>query len=1369
MDNKEYIKIGSKVLNEEGIKSILKDVDKIFKFISNQKLNYKKDIGNCAYKNLNSEETNKDNVISIIGERGSGKTSVLKTVKYIIEKLKLMEKQKNEDFDKMVNDYTFLKILDGNNANIRITNGSNEETYCINCNFKSNCELIKTIECIKKCPINTGILTNNTIKNMQCKINFENDIIIDIVKPEIFDQNDLLGFMIGYLKKHEEEVGEIWKNFSKSEKQEYYKHLNDKNEQKTTNCDSLSNPVKDKFNKLQRMYIKRREEYEELVREKGFESIDKYMDDITEVLYSDACIIKKFKDFIEQLIDFKEHISKENNTCIYMFFDDMDLCNNGHDRILKTILNFFMTDRIIVFISADIESLKSKLTLDYLNSENLLRRELLDIDFGNASQVEYSNYKKSVMKRYNTLAIDFINKIMSPKNRYYLSKLNKDKIINFQSNENKDKGGIGFFEKINSLVKIVNLETEKKDQKNNFLNNNSEFIDAYSFIFPNKPRGMINIYSALLELSSELSLMKRNDSEKYYKEIYYDSKLMLLDNFFGIIINSNNDYLDYKNILENNRINDFNADFDYDYIYQIFKDKLEEIELKLKKKHNFENKEETTLTNEYKEEKIQIVKNTMQIFILFIFFENLKAKIVSGKDFHNDSEYIAKNMKIKTYLKEIINSINTTKFKESEFDIINDQMDIKDILRIYSLMFDKLYTMTNQNSLDLYLDILKNIDYENNKEKMKTKIKDNNIKSEDENNKTKDNKTNVEELLKIYSIELFSEDIIWFEKIMNYILLKQGDTIDIILKDITPYVEVLGNNELYQLKNKLKHNDYKDVDNKEAANLYLETINLFINKDTNETKNIEFLLNEQNDDIKIILNLLVAVYNLRKKYNSNDADVNRLREIFHNSGFKVNEDLINKKIKNEGQYDYYEYNIIHNNTDKNIKDLLKNITNLNSNVENIFDCFYKYISDEIGFYLYDFSHLSKSILKENNKRQIEDFDRENINNIKILIKKQFDNNKIQNNLLNVNTFTEKNIDILFESIQLNINKIEILEKIINMSTNYIDNITPYEYQNKQYNELMELFRDSQDSSLDIDKTKEENRYLIYCQLKETIEYSIWILNNIYIDIENILDELSKRAVFRLNGLFDLFKENKEKLKDYLEDLKRKSNDIFAGFKEYELIENENSKINNILDKDSYYNKFNENKISNNFKDLYVFLNRKSTSKEDLNNEENRDIINKLYNYRAKVQPFINRVVYDEKNEYIKIFDEIIKNKDVQMKAKLLKFIKDIRYKLISSGYVETEYREILNELELLTKEDSYYIKSLIEDLMKQYEVTVDEFDISYFENLTQLLYWIRIYVDKNRSQDKYMNTNYVDFIKSYIDKVDDTSKIATFYNTRVGV
>lgn len=1357
MDNKEYIKIGSKVLNEEGIKSILKDVDKIFKFISDQKLNYKKNAGNCTYKNLNSEEidynSNKDNVISIIGERGSGKTSVLKTVKYIIEKLKLMEKQKNEDFDKMVNDYNFLKILDGNNANIRITNGSNEETYCINCKFKSNCELIKTIECIKKCPLNTEVLTNNTIKSMKCEINFENDIIIDIVKPEIFDQNDLLGFMIGYLKKHEKKVGKIWKNFSESEKQECYKYLNDENEQKTTNCDLLINPVKDKFNKLQCMYIKRREEYEELVRENGFESIDKYMEDITEVLYSDVCIIKKFKDFIKVLIKFKEYRSKENNTCIYMFFDDMDLCNNGHDRILKTILNFFMTDRIIVFISADIESLKSKLTLDYLNSENLLRRELLDIDFGNASQVEYSNYKKSVMKRYNTLAIDFINKIMSPKNRYYLSKLNKYEIINFQSNENKDEDE-NKNKDSNKFLKVINK-----------LLKNNEFIDAYSFIFPNKPRGMINIYSALLELSSELSLM----NSKCYKESDYKQRLILLDNFFGVIINSNNDYLDYKNILENNRINDFNSDFDYDYIYQIFKDKLEEIELRLKKKHNFENKEETTLTNEYKEEKIQIVKNTMQIFILFIFFENLKANIVSGKDFHNDSEYIVKNMKIKTYLKEIINSINTTKFEESKFDFINDQMDIKDILRIYSLMFEKLYTMTNQNSLDLYLDILKNIDYENNKEKIKTKIKDNNIKSEDENNKTKDNKTNVEELLKIYSIELFSEDIIWFEKIMNYILLKQGDTIDIILKDITPYVEVIGNNELNQLKNKLKHNDYKDVDNKEAANLYLETINLFINKDINETKNIEFLLNEQNDDIKIILNLLVAVYNLRKKYNSNDADVNRLREIFNNSGFEVSKENINEEIESEKSNNTYKYNIINKSTGKNIKDLLKNIANLNSNVENIFDCFYKYISDEIGFYLYDFSHLSKSILKENNKRQIEDFDRENINNIKILIKKQFDNNKIQNNLLNVNTFTEKNIDILFESIQLNINKIEILEKIINMSTNYIDNITPYEYQNKQYNELMELFRDSQDSSLDIDKTKEENRYLIYCQLKETIEYSIWILNNIYIDIENILDELSKRAVFRLNGLFDLFKENKEKLKDYLEDLKRKSNDIFAGFKEYELIENENSKINNILDKDSYYNKFNENKISNNFKDLYVFLNRKSTSKEDLQNEENRDIINKLYNYRAKVQPFINRVVYDERNEYIKIFDEIIINKDVQMKAKLLKFIKDIKYKLTRSGYAETEYREILNELELLTKEDSYYIKSLIEDLTKQYEVTVDEFDISYFENLTQLLYWIRIYVEKNRSQDKYMNTNYVDFIKSYIDTVDDTSKVATFYNTRVGV
>lgn len=450
--NQNRVEIASSILKEDGLRLILSNVDKIFNFIELKK-------GEFSNKKINID-SNKDNVISIIGERGSGKTSVLKTIKYIIEKLKTIEKPNCENFDKIVDDYSFLKILDKNNLNISITNQSNESIHCINCKLKTDCKLIENIEDINKCPFNMVVLTKKINENRECKYNFTKDILVDIIKPEIFDQNDLLGFMIGHLRDHEKEANLSWKNFSKTEKKDYYNYSKFENKNKNNeiiSCNFLENPIREKYKKLQHMYIKRKEEYKELVRERGFENIDKYMDDITDILYSDACIITKFKDFIKELILFKEFKSGIKNICLYMFFDDMDLCNKEHEKILKTILNFFMIDRIIVFISADMESLQSKLTLEYLNSENLLNKDLLEIDFGNSCKPIFSTAKNnSAFRRYNTLAIDFINKIMAPKNRYYLSNLNRDQIINFQPNQIGNDNRDGFFEIINLLINNTN-------------------------------------------------------------------------------------------------------------------------------------------------------------------------------------------------------------------------------------------------------------------------------------------------------------------------------------------------------------------------------------------------------------------------------------------------------------------------------------------------------------------------------------------------------------------------------------------------------------------------------------------------------------------------------------------------------------------------------------------------------------------------------------------------------------------------------------------------------------------------------------------------------------------------------------------------
>ncbi|WXR61424.1 hypothetical protein WG909_14135 [Peptostreptococcaceae bacterium AGR-M142] len=594
------IKIGATPLLEASLKEICPNYNEIINITENIRV---------KYSNLKSKDIDvNDNVISILGARGSGKSSVLMSIRNIVE----------SEF------YSKLKY-DESKAYIDI----NLDDFWKNIKENKNKEEKKT--------------------------NLDIDIIMPTIKPELLENNDLLGWLIGYFFKEVEKTKKYWNDLNIHEKTKY---IGRNNQKINSYCEyEHENPVRKAYKNLQYSYIKRKDNYKDLITNMAYSDIDKYLDDVKDSLYSDVNVLEKFKIFIREFIDFKKNFCSKGikEPLIHIFFDDMDLIKNGCIKILESIIFYLSLPNIIVYIAGDYNNFLEKITLEYIKEEGILRKSLMDIDFVNPKNNYLDTDTLNILENKNNLAIDFLKKLTLPKNRFYLETYNLNNRRHFKQ------------EIINKLDdKPVEDEKSLETLLNELIDNNHQnLVNGYFTIFDDKPRGLINTYSYLYDLLDMLG--EDNIIDNYNEKIC--SKL---EKLLNVLIDSKKGFKQFK--LEILKTIDFkNLQFDFYLLNSMFEAHYKKIE---EKDYSI---------------RINILKSFVEINIMIV----LILKLIDKK-IHIENE---KNAKFN--ISNILNKIN------NELMIASTKMTLEQMINIYGGLYNNLDYFNDKSKESLILDYIK--------------------------------------------------------------------------------------------------------------------------------------------------------------------------------------------------------------------------------------------------------------------------------------------------------------------------------------------------------------------------------------------------------------------------------------------------------------------------------------------------------------------------------------------------------------------------------------------------------------------------------------------------------------------------------------
>lgn len=598
MENLEY-KIGAKILTQEGLAKILPEYEDIFETINSRRERFVTK-SNCKL-NLKSH----DNVISILGERGSGKTSVLMTLKMMLEQIKNSE-----------------------------------------------------------------------------------DIVLQLIEPEVLESSDLIAWIIANFKNHVDKCNEIWEKLSLCDK---HKYLNQKGNFKNSFCTSENedNPVKLNFEILCSMYSKKSKVYDEIIL-KDYLNKKKLNQDIIEKLKADICLVEKFQKFIEELVKFKStfgsNCNNDRSDCfynykntfnkeecryeikkieenyrnlksemtIYFFFDDMDLFQGNTLELFKCILHFLSIPNIIIFVGGDYQKFNEKLTIEYLKEDDLLAKDLMEISFS-----ENDDLNSHVMKK--RLASDFIKKILSPNNRYYLKEYKVNERMDFKPSEEGVRNNNENYLIDNILGKIINSD-----------NKNKKILKKYGILLDKYPRGLMNLYQ------------------------YFDSKSDLnINRLSHLLIDSNSDFLEYKYLINENIYENGVLDQTIDNIKNKYRNLLAN--------YNFEKKEEFILFK----------KKFLKILLLFLFIE------LFSKSDENQKSKRDELLKIVIYIlnsditgmKSIYLVPNLPELKEEKIlDWCHNFIDTDDMSMLLDGNFEKQFKLITGDLLHSFQDIINKAD-----------------------------------------------------------------------------------------------------------------------------------------------------------------------------------------------------------------------------------------------------------------------------------------------------------------------------------------------------------------------------------------------------------------------------------------------------------------------------------------------------------------------------------------------------------------------------------------------------------------------------------------------------------------------------------
>ncbi|MCT4585671.1 MAG: hypothetical protein N4A54_12160 [Peptostreptococcaceae bacterium] len=1345
-ENLKSINIGSKVLTDKGLRSICPNVDEIYYTIENLRNTFK-----CNSKTLDNGKIH-DNIISILGERGSGKTSVMLSIK-----------------NKLEND----KV--------------------------------------------------------------DTDIILPLISPELMENNDLLGWIIGYMHKYVKECGAIWKELGFNEKNKFIERVN-KEINKNTNYKSSSycnekteNPVRETYKHLQNAYIKRKGEYKDVVGKQAYSNMDNFMDDIKDSLYSDVNVLNKFKRFIQTFILFKKEFayikrfynSQNTNNCnsysgnlhnkeikeplIHIFFDDMDLIQKNTLTILRDIFTYLLIPNVIIYISGDYDNFLEKITMDSLKEDNALVHSIYNDNFLKRKDMSVDQRKDmSVLERKNVLSYDFLKKLMSPKIRYKLKKYNLRGRMDFRPNQaefdndgnkksedNYERETQSLSQLLYNLTKLDKLDKLDKSTESTKLTEVNNW-DDYAVIFDNKPRGLINVYSYLKELYKESIKLYNNEiNDKIIERLFYKFEKLV-----NVLIDSNEVLQKYENVIGKyiyfNSDDIYKIDFDYD-------------KLKMELDKNLDHIYNDDSTNDEKN-KI-ILKEFIEIRIFYIFLYNLYNKLINKINKLKGDKKL-KEIKIKFDRDLAIDDLRYSINKSiTSINLVSNKMDLNQIIKLYYLLYDDFVNLNSYSDINIllrYMDVfyqVKTVAQKDSKEKEDNK----NAKNKDDE-ASKDDNEFYKNIFKLIDDEI---DMEWLNKISTQIKNCEDDYLNKAFEIIQTYLESLSETDKDKKLMK-KELDYQKLNKKTLIKEItdkLYDVNEFSKLDKvkfDYTSLNKQLLALQTKEDSYYAFIYLLMYRLNHMQNIN-IDLNYFDKYLEDN--KLKDNILKNILSIMEVYKEESEGINADNEYTNLLELIKL-------EKEIYDRGYN--NKNIDQNINDYKTKIANVFKEKLTKEDIDDKEEELNDIVGNISK----------IYNVIKFIDKNENIeLLEMLKEKhnytmYNKIydekgkEIEEK--DMDDKQLAN-TIYKI---ELDELSEIIKKLNNNSEDTSTQIKEEIYIKLIAMYESFTNDLKTLKDMIVDMNKIiidgeivqgytseyhelslmdkeyydLNELLKNMLNKLNDYIKLLEKNKELTYSSYYEYKRfesskeelvitkeqiksftikNTTDLLGKIKDFYILDSQ-MKLISTISKDTFEedrinldieNIFNENIVSDQkIQSNEIQTNSLERLSEDYFDKEKLLIIQQFLEgllFDQKINPsnkIENMVKYDEADDYIANFDELLSASEIIEKPTLKRNIEYLREKAII-GINENEYARNLKELDKLLETSSFYVKSIKKTIDSDYKI--NDFDVLKIEKVSKLISISRIYIkayEEYRKKLRKSSDTKEDKLKEAIDYVQKSEK-----------
>lgn len=474
---------------------------------------------------------------------------------------------------------------------------------------------------------------NSYLKNQ----NKDNYIVFDLITPEIInEEEDLLGWIISLVTEKSENILKEFKRSEEFENDYICKSCNQYTYEKQNKYKRLNVKIKE----LKESYFLRRSTYNEIITNDTLSTME-YIEKKSKKLKADTNLKSSFFNLIDEIVD-----NKDEKMLIFLF-DDVDIYSSKVCEVLKIIMNYLSHKNIITYIAGDYNSFIENITIELIKKENLLDKDLLECEFLSGG--------KNAKKLRESRAYEFLKKVLPPKYRYYIKRIN-----------NKNKCEI--IKEYNNDLKILEKNDLRVNKLLGYIKYNDYILYDYLDFLDDRIRGLKNIidfvfkeYKKLKDEENEIKLRENEIKNIEIKKIRYNFLCKVLD----CIIHTNIELEKYETLIKKiinipslnfSNIN-FNGYINYNFIID---------ELKIWQEKN--NTKKITKKKFKQIYKIFMLSNFFEILIEIIINRNA---IIHGKD-------------------ELLKILNSISYNEKEIKLIPNLEELKSIIFMKERIFENL-------------------------------------------------------------------------------------------------------------------------------------------------------------------------------------------------------------------------------------------------------------------------------------------------------------------------------------------------------------------------------------------------------------------------------------------------------------------------------------------------------------------------------------------------------------------------------------------------------------------------------------------------------------------------------------------------------